>query len=152
MTGFAGTLAGLEGELCSFGAFWSFWGVLRIPASVELTIEVFWLALSLSSIRTVEFEDEDEVSASRTAASPLGSVINASGSLEMLPALLRVTGGLESAGLPCLSFAAGNRMGAIRPGDCEDIEVGVVSRLYGPGPGDSDHLVDGLALKTLSWL
>lgn len=29
------------------------------------------------------------------------------------------------------------------------MDVGVVSRLYGPGPGDPDHLVDGLPLKAL---
>jgi hypothetical protein len=43
-------------------------------------------------------------------------------------------------------------MGATNPGDCEEMDVGVVSRLYGPGPGDPDHLVDGLPLKALIWL
>lgn len=32
------------------------------------------------------------------------------------------------------------------------MEVGVVSRLYGPPPGDSEYLVDGLPLKALCWL
>lgn len=40
----------------------------------------------------------------------------------------------------------------MRPGDCDDIDVGVVSRLYEPGPGDSENLVDGLPLKALAWL
>ena len=44
------------------------------------------------------------------------------------------------------------RMGATSPGDWDEMEVGVVSRLYGPGPGDPDHLVDGLPLKALTWL
>jgi len=35
------------------------------------------------------------------------------------------------------------------PGDCEDMEVGVVFLLKAPGPGDSENLVDGLALYPL---
>jgi hypothetical protein len=70
----------------------------------------------------------------------------------MLPALLRVTGGLVKAGLACFVLGGGMRIGATRPGDCEDMDVGVVSRLYGPGPGDSENLVDGLPLKALNWL
>jgi hypothetical protein len=38
------------------------------------------------------------------------------------------------------------RLGATSPGDCDDTEVGVVSRLYGPRLGDSENLVEGLAL------
>ena len=32
------------------------------------------------------------------------------------------------------------------------MDVGVVSRLYGPLPGDSENLVDGLPLMVLIWL
>jgi hypothetical protein len=88
----------------------------------------------LSPSRTVELEDDD-VSDSRTAASPSGSALRASTSL--LPALLRVTaltGGLVCAGLPVSLTPLGGggmgiRMGAASPGDCEAIDVGVVSRL-----------------------
>lgn len=69
----------------------------------------------------------------------------------MLPALLRVTGGLvkgESASL-IRPPAVGIRIGATRPGDCDEMDVGVVSRLYGPVPGDPENLVDGLPLKPL---
>lgn len=72
-------------------------------------------------------------------------------SLGKLPALRRVTGGLVRAGL-CCRFLEEILRGAIRPGDCDDIDVGVVSRLKAPGPGDSDHLADGLALMALTWL
>lgn len=37
-------------------------------------------------------------------------------------------------------------IGDVIPGDCEDIDVGVVSRLYAPGPGDPEYRVEGLAL------
>lgn len=37
------------------------------------------------------------------------------------------------------------------PGDCDEMEVGVVSRLYTPpGPGDSENRVEGLALYPLA--
>lgn len=67
----------------------------------------------------------------------------------MLPARLRVTGGRVKAGLSCRGLGPRKRDEDTIPGDCEDIEVGVVSRLYEPGPGDSEYLVEGLAL---SWL
>ncbi|GJC88720.1 hypothetical protein Ct61P_12847 [Colletotrichum tofieldiae] len=70
----------------------------------------------------------------------------------MLPALLRDTGGRVKAGLTCLTLGTGSLIGATRPGDCDDKDVGVVSRLYGPGLVDSENLVDGLALNALSWL
>ena len=104
----------------------------------------------LSPSRTVELDDDD-VSDSRTAARPRGSALKESPSFGMLSALLRVTGGLvkgESASL-IRPPVAGIRIGATRPGDCDEIEVGVVSRLYGPGPGDPENLVDGLPLKPL---
>lgn len=112
----------------------------------------FLAAAPLSPSRTVEFE-EDEVNDSRTDAKPWGSIYVVSESLETLPARRRVTGGRVLAGLSCfaLTILLG-RLGIVSPGDCEDIEVGVVSRLYAPGPGDSENLVDGEALMALSWL
>ena len=104
--------------------------------------------LFLSPSRTVELEDEEAMD-SLTAASPWSTLAG----LPVLPALLRVTGGRETAGLFCRSLrGAATRIGATRTGDCEDIEVGVVSRLYGPGPGDSEYLVEGLPLMALIWL
>lgn len=66
--------------------------------------------------RTVEV-DEDEFTDSRTMERPSGSVLSSRTSFEALPALLRVTGGLVSAGLLCLGLEAGSRIGATRPGD-----------------------------------
>lgn len=96
---------------------------------------VFFSFWPPSLSRTVELDDEDDVRDSRTAASPSGSALRASTSL--LPALLRVTaltGGRVCAGLPVSRTPLGGggigiRIGAARPGDCEAIEVGVVSRL-----------------------
>ncbi|KAJ2991414.1 hypothetical protein NUW58_g2520 [Xylaria curta] len=94
-----------------------------------------------SSVRTVEFDD-DEVKASLTAASPWGSALKESPSFDTLPVLLRVTGGLVSAGLACLTLAVGRRVGTTIPGDCEHIDVGVVSRLgYGYWPLRTGELV-----------
>lgn len=108
--------------------------------------------LSFFSVsRTVEL-DEEEVNASLTTARPWESVPKASLSFETLAALLRVTGGLVSAGLACLGLKAVLRNGMTRPGETEDMDVGVVSRLYGPPPGDSENLVEGLPLKLLNWL
>lgn len=46
-----------------------------------------------------------------------------------------------------LSFLGGkNLIGAEMLGDCDDADVGVVSRLYDPGPGEPENFVDGLAL------
>lgn len=50
-------------------------------------------------------------------------------SLGVLPALLLVTGGLVHAGLGSRPFGGISREGAGKLGDCEEIEVGVVSRL-----------------------
>lgn len=103
--------------------------------------------------RTVEL-DEDEFDDSLTAAKASRSVPDSRGSFGMTSALLRVidcvTGGL--AGLFVFGLDAGSRIGAARPGDTEDMEVGVVSRLYEPGPGDSEYRVEGLPLKALCWL
>lgn len=68
----------------------------------------------------------------------------------VVPALLRVMGGLVKAGLCCRPLDELKLLGTVSPGDCEDIEVGVVSRLYEPGPGDSENLVEGLPLNALT--
>lgn len=105
--------------------------------------------------RTVELDDDD-VKDSRTAARPWASALTASMSFDMLPVLLRLIGGLlawaGSIGLILATDETGIRMGATSPGDCDEMEVGVVSRLYGPGPGDPENRVEGLPLKPLIWL
>lgn len=73
--------------------------------------------------------DDDEFTDSLTMDRPSGSALSSRTSFEALPALLRVTGGRVAAGLLCLDLEAGSRIGATRPGDWDDIEVGVVSRL-----------------------
>lgn len=109
---------------------------------------LIFLPLRSSSL-TVEFDDEEVVD-SRTAASPRGSLRVDSGSLVTLPARRRVTGGRLRVGLVCRPLADDNkRLGAIIPGDCDAIDVGVVFLLYALGPGESENLVDGLAL---TWL
>lgn len=81
--------------------------------------------------------DEDDVEDSRTDERPC-----CSRKLEFSSVFRHVTGGLLCIGLACLS-----REGAFvvkaRPGECEDIEVGVEVTLK--GPGDSEYLVEGLA-------
>lgn len=107
-----------------------------LPASLLATVAVVvatGAAFLLSPSRTVELDD-DELSASLTAARPWGSALIESTSFGTLPALLRVRGGRElcwwRAGLFCLTRGAGRRKGATRPGECDEIEVvGVVSRL-----------------------
>jgi hypothetical protein len=91
----------------------------------------FFLPLSVFSSfplpLTVEL-DEDEVSDSRSAGSPFPSAATVSFSSEALPMRLLVTGGRLWMGLPCRNRGVPLR-GTISPGDCEDIEVGVVSLL-----------------------
>ena len=70
----------------------------------------------------------------------------------LIPPLSLGTSFVKLPALPRLPWRA--RGGGIRiedtmPGECEEIDVGVVSRLYGPGPGDSEKRVDGLPLKPL---
>lgn len=81
--------------------------------------------------RTVE-PDDDELDDSLTAAKVCRSLLDSRDSLGTISALLRVTdcvtGGL-AAGLFGLDLDAGSRIGAARPGDTEDMDVGVVSRL-----------------------
>lgn len=109
----------------------------------------FWAFLSVP--RTVELDDED-VRDSLTAARPSGSPLRTSASPDKLLPLRRVTGGRVRPGLPCCILGGAKRVGKTRPGDWDDMDVGVVSRLYGPVPGDSENLVDGLPLIVLSWL
>lgn len=109
------------------------------------------LCWSLIAVARIVEVDEDEFVDSLSAVKPCRFVLGSRASFDALPALLRVTGGLLSAGLGCLVLEAGKRMGATSPGDTEDMEVGVVSRLYEPGPGDSEYLVEGLPVKVL-WL
>lgn len=99
---------------------------------------------------TVEF-DEDDVKASLSAGSPCESIVAppASFPAEVLPVLLRVTGGRVCTGLPCCSLGVKGFADTNIPGDCDDMEVGVVFLLNAPGPGDSENLVDGLALYPL---
>ena len=89
-------------------------------------LEGFLSLMFLSPSLTVEF-DEDEVRDSLTVAKPWGSIKSVS--LGVLPARLLVTGGLVIAGLSWRPFGMTSRVGADRPGDCEDMDVGVVSRL-----------------------
>lgn len=136
---------GLEGDTTSSRVSLAFCDDFRGGGLGARLLRFF--SLVFPTARTVEL-DEDEVDNSRTAARPCGSEPK---SFDMLPALLRVTGGRVRVGSACriLEPGGGMRKGAISPGDCDEMEVGVVSRLYGPGPGDSDHLVDGLPLKAL---
>lgn len=111
-------------EICSF----------LVPRSASLTVEL----------------DEEDVVDSRTAASPRGSLTADSGSFVRLPVRRRVTGGRLRVGLACRALSdAAKRLGAMIPGDWDEMDVGVVSRLIAKGPGDSENLVDGLAL---TWL
>lgn len=149
--GMAGSLAALDGDSSLPGLWVNFCDDLRGGGLGGRGDSLFFFTDDFRSTSlTVEFDDED-VRDSRTAARPWGSALNASISFA-LPALLRVTGGRVTAGLNCLVRGAGIRIGITRPGDCDDIDVGVVSRLYGPGPGDSENLVEGLPLKALNWL
>lgn len=130
ITGCAGVRDDFDGDAPSLYSFLNLWddflgGGLGGVGDSPLRL----LFSFLSSVRTVELDDDD-VRASLTTARPwLSDTMYVSASLEVLPALLRVTGGLESAGLACLSLAVGIRIGATIPGDCEDIDVGVVSLL-----------------------
>jgi hypothetical protein len=100
---------------------------------------------------TVEF-DEDDVSDSRKDGSPCASMGFASAVPGTLPFRLRDKGGRVLIGLGC-RIRGVIPSGATIPGDCDDIEVGVVSRLYDPGPGDSENLVDvALYPLYLLWL
>ena len=83
--------------------------------------------VALSPSLTVEFDEED-VKDSRREGRPCTSIRVPSGSLLVLPARLRVTGGRLLIGLFCRSLGV-ILDGATTLGDCEDIEVGVVSLL-----------------------
>lgn len=141
----AGFFEGFDGDSSRARPFLSFWEDFRRGGLGGWGS--FFFFFSLSASRTVELEDED-VSVSLTEASPWGSAPRLS-SVDVLPVLRRVTGGRVLAGLTCLTLEPGLRSGATRLGDTDDMDVGVVSRLYGPGPGDSENLVEGLPLKAL---
>jgi hypothetical protein len=152
INGWAGSRDDLEGDPASSRVFATFCDDFRgggLGGSGDSLFCFFFLSF-LSPSRTVELDEED-VNDSLTAARPCGSALTEPTSFDMLSALLRVTGGLVRAGSRGLIRlpVAGIRIGATRPGDCDEIEVGVVSRLYGPGPGDPENLVDGLPLKPL---
>lgn len=106
----------------------------------------FFFFLSPFSPLTVEFDDDD-VRDSRSDGRPCTSRTPVSPSLGLgtLPARLLDTGGRLVIGLAWRRRGV-IRRGATMLGDCDDIEVGVVSLLYAPGPGDSEKRVEGLAL------
>jgi hypothetical protein len=133
MTGRAGSRAALEGEgeASSFRfLLMSFWDDFRGGGlgGGGGSRFAFLPGSFLSPSRTVEFDD-DEVRDSRTAARPRTSALRGSPSFGTLPALLRVTGGRVWAGLALVALGGAIRMGATRLGDCDEIDVGVVSRL-----------------------
>jgi hypothetical protein len=132
--GWAGSEDDLDGMSSSSRLLLNFCDDLRgggLGGSGDSLFFFFFLSLSfLSPSRTVELDDED-VRDSLTAAKPWRSALIDGPSFGILPALLRVTGGLVWADSACLTLAAGAgiRIGATRPGDCDDMDVGVVSRL-----------------------
>jgi len=154
INGWAGSREDLEGDSSSSRLFLNLCDDCRgggLGGSGDSRFFFFFLSfLDLSPSRTVELEDED-VKDSLTGARPCGPALTESASFDMLSVLLRVIGGLARAESACLIRlpAVGIRIGATRPGDCDEIEVGVVSRLYGPGPGEPEKRVDGLPLKPL---
>jgi hypothetical protein len=154
INGWAGSRDDLEGDSSSSRLFLDFCDDFRgggLGGSGD-SLFFFFLSLSLrSASRTVEFDDEDVKDDSLTTDKALESALTRSASFDMLSVLLRVIGGLVRAESTCLIRlpAVGIRTGATRPGDCDEIEVGVVSRLYGPGPGEPEKRVDGLPLKPL---
>lgn len=163
INGWAGSRDDFEGDSPSSRFFLNFWDDFRGGGLGGSGDSLFFFLLSflsfLSPSRTVELDD-DEVKDSLTAARPWVWALTESMSFDMLPVLLRLRGGLVwVVWVACsicriLATDVGIRMGATSPGDCDDIDVGVVSRLYGPGPGDPENLVEGLPLKTLEliWL
>lgn len=100
-------------------------------------VDVFSFCLTDSPVRMVE-ADEDDIEDSRTADSP-----RSSRRFEFSSVCRRVTGGtLLCIGLACLNLE-GVFVVKARPGECDDIEVGVEVMLK--EPGDSEYLVEGLA-------
>ena len=86
------------------------------------SVLIFRMLESFSVARTVELE-EAELGSSLTAGRPCGSGPGETTSLERLPALLRVTGGRLREPDGAI------RIGATSPGECDEKDVGVVSRL-----------------------
>lgn len=133
MTGRAGDFDVLDGELSVEEASLNFCDDLLGGGLGGRGDKRFFFFLPLSFFPTFPWAltvelDEEEVSDSRSAGSPLPSVVAASLSSEALPMRLLVTGGRLSIGLPCRKRGV-PLSGTISPGDCEDIEVGVVSLL-----------------------
>lgn len=84
------------------------------------------LDLPYSPSRSVETEEEED---SRTEGSPWASKLEAISSV-----IFRVVGGRLRVGLSCrILVVVFMVMGATRPGDADDIEVGVELMLNGPG-------------------
>jgi hypothetical protein len=94
--------------------------------ALAFVLSLVGVVVAASVAWTVELEDEfDEISA--TVGRPSGCSV----SFEMLPPLERETGGrveAESPGL-VLEPGGGTRIGRTNPGDCDVMDVGVVSRL-----------------------
>jgi len=160
ITGLAGLCDCFDGELNSpdlgFLNFWlDFLGGGLGGKGESLFFFFLSFTLLFPSPLTVEFELLD-VRDSLTIDKPLDSTGDPVESISAeLPALLLVvldTGGLFIIGaFPCRSRGVVVFMGRKIPGDCDDMDVGVVSLLYAlaPGPGDSENRVDGLTLYPL---
>lgn len=127
--GRAGRVSALPGESCSFSGGLNFCDDLRGGGLGGRGESLFFLIFSfLSPPRTVPFDDEDdEFRDSRIAAKVWVVVpapippISLDESFPKLPALPR---------LAChILGAEGMRTEDINPGDCDEIDVGVVSRL-----------------------
>ena len=150
MTGWAGRRGGLDGESPSSRLLLNFWDDFRgggLGGGGDSLFFFLFLSSFLSPSRTVPFDDDDDdVSDSLIAARVRGFAPALSPSLSLgtsfvkLPALAR---------LPWRARGGGIRIEETMPGEWEEIEVGVVSRLYGPGPGDSENRVEGLPLTPL---
>jgi hypothetical protein len=133
ITGRAGDFDAFEGELSAEDVSLNFCDDLLGGGLGGRGDKRFFFFLPLSFFSsfprplTVELDEED-VSDSRNAGSPFPAAVTASFSSEALPIRLLVTGGRLSIGLPCRKRGVPLR-GTINPGDCEDIDVGVVSLL-----------------------
>jgi hypothetical protein len=123
---------GLDGEVTSSRLLVDWWDDFRgggLGGRFDDPL-VLLFSFVLTPARTVEFDD-DEVDNSLTTANPCGSALTEPASFEVLPALRRVTGGRVSDASACRILLPGAAIliGATNPGDCDDIDVGVVSRL-----------------------
>jgi len=152
MAGWAGRRGGWSGDSSSSRLLLNFWDDFRgggLGGRGDSLFFLFFMSF-LSPSRTVPFDDDDDdVSDSLIAARVCGLAsalippLSLGTSFVKLPALAR---------LPCRARGGGIPIEETMPGECEEREVGVVSRLYGPGPGDSEKRVDGLPLTPLTRL